>query len=76
MRTISSVLCEQRHITHHNTNCMLQDVAQETLARTPIPPGKMDRHLSQSRTAKAAVLQSRLINSRGDTRHQLLTMLE
>lgn len=60
----------------HDTNYMLQDVARETLARMPIPLGKMDRHLGQSRTAKPAMLRFHLISSRGDTKHRLLTILE
>ena len=64
----SGILPEQK------ADCMLQDVVREMLALMPTLLVRMDRHLGQSRIAKAAMLRPHLTSNRGDTRHQLLTM--
>lgn len=72
----SPVCCVDRGVYYiRNADCMLQVVAQGTLARMLIPLAKMVRHLGQSRIAKAAMLPSHpATSSRGDTRHHPLTM--
>lgn len=71
----SSICCIGRGVNYtRDANCKSQAVALETHVRMLILLVKMDKHLDQSRTAKAAMLRLHpTISSRGDTRHHLLT---